>query len=232
MPYLVQDFSRNRPLVVRELPVVPVIGFVGWGKFDTWKQEVRSRIKDFLELLKNIASGKTNLGIRRKGLLMRVKLLKQLTAERKIQTNFIVRGTYGASAKVVSPEALMQGREEFIANVIASDVVLAPRGEGNSSQRFYEALSLGRFPVLVDTDVPLPLSDVIDYDRIVIRVPYNHRWKVADYVVAFYAGLTEESNRERQQEAQSVFTQYLSVTGFYTYMFVDEHVRKYLVKVH
>ena len=48
---------------------------------------------------------------------------------------------------------------------------LCPRGRGLNSIRFFEALRLGRIPVLAADDTKLPLEWLIDYDQFVVRVP-------------------------------------------------------------
>ena len=48
------------------------------------------------------------------------------------------------------------------------------RGAGNFSVRFYETLMMGRIPLLIDTDIRLPLSDEINWDNhCVIATPQN-----------------------------------------------------------
>ena len=49
--------------------------------------------------------------------------------------------------------------------------ILCPRGSGLNSARFFEALALGRLPILVGDDTALPLEERIPYRRFVVRVP-------------------------------------------------------------
>ena len=82
---------------------------------------------------------------------------------------------------------------------------MAPKGNGNGSIRFYEALSLGRFPVLIDTDCVLPLAEVINYNDFVVKVEYNNLSNLEDRIVKFYKSLTNEDFLRRQHLAREAF---------------------------
>ena len=47
------------------------------------------------------------------------------------------------------------------------------RGAGNFSYRFYEALSFGRIPILIDTDTLLPLQTKIEWSEHIIILDNN-----------------------------------------------------------
>jgi hypothetical protein len=49
-----------------------------------------------------------------------------------------------------------------------SEFVFCPRGTGNFSIRFYETLYYGRIPIIIDTDIVLPFSDLINWDEIIV----------------------------------------------------------------
>jgi hypothetical protein len=61
-------------------------------------------------------------------------------------------------------------REEFIEVSLQSKFVLALRGYGLNSFRFFESLSLGVPPILVSDDCALPYAHLIDYEKFCIRV--------------------------------------------------------------
>ena len=68
----------------------------------------------------------------------------------------------------------------FIQTTIDSKFVLAPRGYGRSSFRFFEILQLGSIPIYVWNDINwLPFKEVIDYTKlcIVIHVSELHSLK-------------------------------------------------------
>ena len=56
--------------------------------------------------------------------------------------------------------------------MLDSSFSLCIRGNGNFSYRFYEALSFGRIPILIDTDVELPFESIINWkDHIIFIKP-------------------------------------------------------------
>jgi len=64
--------------------------------------------------------------------------------------------------------------EEFISNTLNSKFVLAPRGFGRSSFRFFECLKLGSIPIYIwDDKCWLPFQDVIDYNKLCINIRIN-----------------------------------------------------------
>lgn len=62
-------------------------------------------------------------------------------------------------------------RDSYIDQLDNTKFALSPRGRGLNSIRFFEALRMGRIPVLIADDAKLPLEQKIDYDRFVVRVP-------------------------------------------------------------
>lgn len=67
------------------------------------------------------------------------------------------------------PEVTNAHRQEYIETIRRSRFVLAPKGYGTNSFRFYEALSLGVPPILVSDDCALPFERHVDYDAICLR---------------------------------------------------------------
>ena len=61
-------------------------------------------------------------------------------------------------------------RKRYLDIMQASLTVLCPRGDGMNSIRFYEALSMGRIPVLISDNCVLPFEELISYERFVIRI--------------------------------------------------------------
>jgi hypothetical protein len=61
--------------------------------------------------------------------------------------------------------------ERFIEVTKESKFVLAPRGYGRSSFRFFEVLQLGSIPVYIYDDIEwLPYKDVVDYSKMCISI--------------------------------------------------------------
>lgn len=83
-----------------------------------------------------------------------------------VQTDFIIRTGFWA------PEinSKIKARQEYNLNLLSNRYALCVRGAGNFSYRFYEALSFGRIPILLDTDTSLPFSNIIDWNKHIIFI--------------------------------------------------------------
>jgi hypothetical protein len=102
-------------------------------------------------------------------------------------------------------------RREFLQGVLDSDYVLAPRGFGNYSYRLYEALALGRVPVLPDTGAPLPCAD-LDWDGLVVRV----RWtRPFDRAVLHRHQQLEHDWPAVQERCRQAWVSHLSADGWF-----------------
>ncbi len=80
-------------------------------------------------------------------------------------------------------QKLMQSK--WIEALVSSQFILAPRGCGLNSIRFFEALSFGRIPVLMADDAKLPLEHLINYDEFIIRVPETELDSIPDLIETF-----------------------------------------------
>tara|TARA_B100000508_G_scaffold5606_1_gene4371 strand:- start:2545 stop:3627 length:1083 start_codon:yes stop_codon:yes gene_type:complete len=226
VPYIVEDFTESYNFLPKKLANKVSVGFVGLAGFDSNKQMIRSSVKEVLRTAHSLLTRFQFLKERRKGIFVRSEMLKVIQKEKNLDANFLIRGRYSGHADNLSPEQVKKIRDEYISNIVESDLTLSPRGEGNGSQRFYEVLSLGRIPLLIDTDNQLPFEEVIPYERFVIRIPYSERKNVGKWVSDFFADLTQEEYEKRQEEARFYFKKYLSLNGYYSYLFVDEYVRE------
>jgi hypothetical protein len=109
----------------------------------------------------------------------RERILSALAAEfssvyfrlrpRFFHQGYLQRGGDGSCSVAQHPDKDAQ-REEFISVSRSSRFVLALRGYGLNSFRFFEALSLGVPPILISDDAALPWEHLIDYNRICIRI--------------------------------------------------------------
>ncbi len=227
LPPVVADLSVGRNARPLNKPTLPVVGFVGWAGFNNRKRAIKAGIKNVIIRILALFNEPLYLAREQQGIFLRRYLLKLISKDVRIKDASIVRSAYAGFTRDFSPELISRQREEYIENMITSHFTMAPRGDGNFSQRFFECLSVGRFPVLVDTDSALPLSDVIPYERFVVIVPYEERAKTVDYILDFVNGLSDIEFIKRQEEAKFYFDTYLSVEGYYSYLFREENIKKY-----
>ena len=125
-----------------------------------------------------------------------------------IPTNFIYRQGFWA------PEvgSKIKARKQYYTNLSNNRYTLCIRGEGNFSFRFYEALSFGRIPILIDTDNDLPFNNIIDWSKHIIRIQESE--------IPLLPRLLEEDNRCMMSNRE-MWREYLSVNG-YTKNFIKD----------
>jgi hypothetical protein len=106
-------------------------------------------------------------------------------------------------------------RLEFIKNILDSDYTVCLRGGGNFSVRFYEALSLGRIPIFINTDCILPYDNILDYRRYCVWIEPDEIPYIAEKVVDFHNNLSNKDFRDLQVECRNLWVNWLSRQGFY-----------------
>jgi hypothetical protein len=99
---------------------------------------------------------------------LRYKALQVFEKNDAFTTNYIIRQKYRGG--VQTEENRRKTTEEYYQNQIDSDLILCIRGVGNFSLRFYETLAMGRIPVFIDTDSPLPNIGDKDWHDYIIWV--------------------------------------------------------------
>ncbi|MCF7844977.1 MAG: glycosyltransferase family 47 protein [Kiritimatiellales bacterium] len=216
MPPYTPDLLKGQSFRPRHKAEVPVVGFCGWAKYKNLKNHVGTIVKDLLIDLKRITTLKLHLSVHKKGISFRMRALKLFDNSSIVASNFILRDSYSGSSHTITidPE---EGRKEYIDNMLNSDFPLAIKGDGNYSYRFYEALSLGRVPVLVNTDCVLPLSDKINYSEFVCIVDHKDIRNMDQKIREFYDSLDEEAFVTMQKKAREAFETKLNVKSFLEY---------------
>lgn len=86
----------------------------------------------------------------------------------------------------------------------ASRYVLCPRGVGLNSIRFYEALALGKVPILIADDCKLPYAT--ELEKAIIRVPENNLEQLPDKIAGF--------NVNKALEARKFYMEFLHISKF------------------
>ncbi|MDZ4284814.1 MAG: exostosin family protein [Patescibacteria group bacterium] len=213
-----EDFADSMAIAPRAKSEKPVISFCGWAGFATPLSYAKYALKNAWIDVNALATRAPRLRVFKKGLYWRRKAMRVLARDRRIETRFIVRKTFSANAKTISLDPIV-ARREYIENMRESDLVLAPKGDGNFSVRFYEALSMGRIPIVIDTDMVFPLEDLIRYDDFILRVPYTDIDLLADIVVDFYATVSEEKFIAMQKAARAAYERYLRYDAFFNTLF-------------
>ena len=135
--------------------------------------------------------------------------IDKLVAAENIRSNFIIRTSFWGG----SPHN-RDIREEYINNLKSCDLVLCCRGAGNFSFRLYETLSVGRIPIIVDTDTPLPCANVVDWNKFIITKPET----IVEDIEKWWNNISETDYKEVQQYSRDIYEKFLNPVGFTNYI--------------
>jgi hypothetical protein len=130
----------------------------------------------------------------------RPKLLKLLQDSNDIVCDFILNDANCCGLVDTQIDLKMK---LFSENLKKSEFTFCPRGNGNFSIRFYEALLSGRIPVVIKTDNELPFEKYIDWKEICV-VSENEDNLVQD-IILFYKN---NNLIEIQKKCKTIFKEY------------------------
>ncbi len=208
IPVIAEDLLEtecDNVLTLRAKQEKPSLAFSGWAKLP-FISYVKATIK--AAPYRMLALLNWRYGAYEKGVLVRMAVIRSLTRATRIIPNFIIRSSYSANKKTVQGD-MQQVRKEFVENLLHSDYALSIRGDANADTRFYEAISLGRIPVFVDTERVMPFEDVIEYKSFCVYIPFRDRFNIERILADFHASLTPEQFDAMQKKAREVFQNYL-----------------------
>jgi hypothetical protein len=171
----------------------------------------------------HVTSGLKSLAYLRKGwqnyhgFTLRERVLRAFEGSTHIDPKFIRRGTnLGPPMANIDMDAERQiKRTEYVDSVFRCDYALCVRGAGNWSFRFFEALSAGRIPVLIDTDSVLPLSDRVNWERHVCRIPIDRLSAAPQILADFHQQLGPKGFALMQTANRELWCSRLSPNAFY-----------------
>jgi hypothetical protein len=215
MPTLIDDGGK-KDISIRQKTEKPRVSFCGMAALPTLRNWTAYWAKNFYFEIRAIFNASWRA--RKLGVYWRRKSMRACAKSTLVNTFFIVRKTFSASSATIELDPT-KARKDFIDSIIESDFVLAPKGDGNYSNRFLETLSLGRIPVLIDTDAVLPFEDRIDYEKIMVRVPMHEVSNTPRYIRAFYDALSQKEWESRQRLARETFKRYLRQDSFFNEFF-------------
>lgn len=211
VPTSVEDHG-SKAVVLREKiqkPAVSFCGMAGFSSFSRWAKYY----------LKNVWWG-VLFPARKIGVYWRRAAMRACENSTLVDTHFIIRRTFSGLRSTIELEP-ERARREFIESIQHADFVLTPKGDGNYSNRFLETLSFGRIPVVIDTEVVLPLEERIDYSKIMVRVPMGKVSQTPRYIREWYDALTPEEWKERQRLARMTFEDYLHQDAYLRHFFSE-----------
>lgn len=216
MPTITEDNAKDG-IMLRRKQLAPVVSFCGQGDYKTLRQHIIYHLKVWTWRVASFF--KPVLRARIIGVYWRKKMMRACEKSALVHTNFIVRRSFSGAHRTIELDPA-QARKEYLDSIVNADFVLAPKGDGNYSNRFLKTLCMGRIPVLPDTDIVLPLEEYIEYDSLVVRVPMDRIEDTPALVRKWYDALSDAEWEDAERKAREVFETHLRFDSFFRYFFV------------
>jgi hypothetical protein len=221
IPTFSQDFLAKNfggTLKLREKSTAPSVGFCGYAP------PVGCRFsKNSLREIFRYVGYRAGLFKNRRQLIAhapRVQAIRALRRTPGVDARFIVRDQFAFNRWGVlqpggTPETAARQRQEFIENLNSSDYALCARGLANCSIRFYEAISLGRIPVFVNTQCVLPYDWMVDWKKACFWIEEKDLANIGRRLREYHAQLSPEEFAAKQTLARELFVKWISPAGFF-----------------
>jgi hypothetical protein len=201
IPYGVKD----RHFTVRKWKPIPTISFVGYVPKLSFGSLFGKNLYGILDPIKS------SVYLNRK---LSTSKLQNLESIFKVE--IIMRSEFTAYK---SNPNLKLHNDEFQESLNRSDYVLCPRGSGNSSIRFYEVLSSGATPILIDSGSELPVvSDDKFWFSSIIKTSLFGNWE--NQIFADWLYLEQNNNYvNRQTQNREIFMKELNIKSYLSNIF-------------
>lgn len=199
-PYNVQNLSF---LPLRERSQKPELSFVGYVPSLTPRR-----------LLRAFEQNPLHPWLAESSLLRRANLRYM----RKHYPHALIqkRKHYGGARSLINHPS--EFRNEYVDAIKSSDFVLCPRGDANSSQRFFEVLSSGRIPVVPNTNVEFPRINGCDCSPAYLEIMPLGK-DIKKRIEEFWNCLDDQLYLSLQNRNREIFKKFFSYNSFYRTMF-------------
>ena len=149
------------------------------------------------------------------------KLMARKIKKTNLPLTLVKRNSFSGWKRDKSTNTLNR-RTEFFNSIRGSRYIICPRGDGNQSLRFYETLSAGRVPILIDTKIKLPLEDRLNYSEITITLNLYDSIDIWRKEILDFESLYKGTKfKKLSQEISEFYDQNLSMYNFYKNLFTD-----------
>ena len=198
---------NSRRFKLRDWNPIPRVGFMGQvpklrpgSLISRPKPDIRYPLKSSVYLSRKLS-------------IVRLRRL-----EPGISVDLVIRPRFTAIHKNYD---LAEHSQEFQDQLFNCDYILCPRGFGNTSMRFYEALSAGNTPILVNTEGGLPeLNEGQDWNNHILSVNLNEDWK--NSILRDWQILSKGENYQiRQLSNLKMFNSLLSFDSYMKQLFLN-----------
>ena len=123
------------------------------------------------------------------------------------------------TTKIISRSGFWGGKpndknyiEDFENNVKETHFTLCNRGKGNFSIRFYQILSMGRIPILIDSDMVFPFEKEIDWENLIVKSKSES--KLIRKLLDFWETKSDKEIQEIQTKCKKIHEEYFELKSF------------------
>ncbi len=220
VPVYVEDLAESYyggQVKIMEKEKIPTIGFSGWSYLPFFKY-YRTYLKDLPYRIVSIFYRR--IDIFRKGIFLRRKVLDILENSKLVKSDITRLGSFSGHVRTLEEKPEV-ARKRFIEKIMTNNYSLCVRGDANASTRFYEILSLGKIPVVIDTEGVFPLEQHIKYKDFCVFVDHKNVKDFPKIVADFHSKVSQDRFAEMQKMSREAFRKYLRIDSYTKYL-VDE----------
>lgn len=139
----------------------------------------------------------------------RKNCLNIINKNNMIKSNFIIRNGFWGGG--INKERAIN---DFNKNIEENLFGFSCRGTGNFSYRFYQILSMGRIPVLLNTDCVLPFEGIVNYNNHCLIVDQTEINFIDKNIINFFNNKNKKELFETQKNNRKMYETFLSPYGF------------------
>ena len=197
--------SKPKPFKIRKWSPIPTISFMGYVPKFSLGTLTGKNLNSILYPIKS------SVFINRKFGTYRLNRLGP-----SFNPNFVKKESFTAYYKNPNLRTEMLEYDELLMN---SDYVLCPRGFGNTSIRFYECLSAGRTPLVIESNGGFPIiKEEYEWSEHILKVGLFSDWK--SIITADWEFLRKSNEyEERQNLNNKLFTTNLELNSYLSLLF-------------
>jgi hypothetical protein len=111
-------------------------------------------------------------------------------------------------------DIMSETREIFIDSMAHSWTALCPKGKGENTYRFFEAMSMGRIPILISDNCLLPYEDEIDYASFMLRLSENDISNAGSIILDWVSGQTAETLIAKCNKSRHIWENYFKCSAW------------------
>jgi hypothetical protein len=137
----------------------------------------------------------------------RLTTINKFKSDTRFVSKFILRqGFWGGKPNDVNYKT------DYIENIKEAHFSICNRGKGNFTIRLYQVLSLGRIPILIDSDMIYPFEDLINWDEFMVKAKKQNL--LLEKTFNFWDSKNNSQLENAQLKAKEIFDNYFTPKAF------------------